>query len=116
MQRIECRIDIRNEELRRKGSEQRLSIGADIRRDLRALPDANLHRSSKINNAQQQRRLSEGLTFFNSPRTSTGSIFKLSETANWALAPAPAAVILPLYALKISANFCISWSLASSSL
>ena len=45
------------------------------------------------------------LTFFNRPRIRTGSIFIFSEIDSCALAPAPAAVILPLYAVKISTSF-----------
>ena len=45
------------------------------------------------------------LTFFRSPSTRTGNIFKLSEIANCALAPAPLEVMLVLYDTKSSTSF-----------
>lgn len=55
-------------------------------------------------------------TDFSSPKISTGSIFILSATASCALAPAPAAVMLFLYATRMSTIFWKSASRASSSL
>ena len=42
------------------------------------------------------------LTFFSKPRVRTGSIFKFSEIASCALAPAPPEVMLVLYAMRMS--------------
>jgi hypothetical protein len=46
--------------------------------------------------SRREEKIHREPTFFNSPRIKTGNIFKLSETANCALAPAPAAVMLAL--------------------
>ena len=55
-------------------------------------------------------------TFFSKPRASTGSIFKFSETANCALAPAPLDVMLVLYATNNSTSFWKMYSRLSSNL
>jgi hypothetical protein len=57
-----------------------------------------------------------GRTFLSRPRIKTGSIFKLSLMDNCALAPAPAAVMLLLYAESKSTNRWLTYSRLSSSL
>ena len=55
-------------------------------------------------------------TFLSKPRISSGNIFMFSLTANCALAPAPAAVMLLLYAWSSSTSLFCRRSRASSSL
>ena len=55
------------------------------------------------------------LTFFNKPINRTGNIFKISQIANCALAPAPAALILDSYVVRNSTILLKMASRASSS-
>lgn len=115
MQRVECRVDVWNKKLRRKRSQQRLRIRANIRWNLGALPNTNLiaHYLSATTTVLPTPKQ---LTFFNNPSTNTGNIFKFSEIANCALAPAPPEVMLVLYDWRISTSFWNTWSLLSSNL
>ena len=119
MQRVEVGVDVRDEKLRGERGQQCLRVRAEVRWDLRALPDANLHSprpailSTKTRIEKTQKHT---LTFFSNPSTSTGSIFIFSDTASCALAPAPAAVMLALYACSISTSLLNNASRLSSSL
>ena len=55
-------------------------------------------------------------TFFSRPSTRTGNIFRFSEMASCALAPAPPDVMLVLYAIRISTSFWKTYSRLSSNL
>ena len=44
VQRVERRVDVRDEDLRGERCEQALRVRPEVWRDLRALPDTDLHR------------------------------------------------------------------------
>ncbi len=112
MQTVERRIYVRDEELRWQRREQSLSVGTNIRGNLGTLANANLY----VPHQNMLRVRRHGRTFLSRPRIKTGSIFRLSLIDNCALAPAPAAVMLLLYAASKSTNRWLTNSRLSSSL
>ena len=113
MQTVERRIYVRHEELGWQRREQSLSVGTNIRGNLGALANANLYASPIRQNVRVRRHRR---TFLSRPRIKTGSIFRLSLMDNCALAPAPAAVMLLLYAASKSTSRWVMNSRLSSSL